>query len=348
MVGRANESQNIREYTMKDMKWKLLLGMIISAVFLYFAFRSVDPDELVSAFRTADYRYVIPAVALSLISIWFRAVRWRYLLNPVKKISLLSLFSATSIGFLANTVLPARLGEFIRAYVIGKKENISKSSAFATVVVARIFDGMTVLLFFAITLIRFSQSYPDWLRNVAYIAFAFYLCALVFVITLRLRTDQATRFAAFVLKPFPARIADQATRLMNSFIDGLGIIRDFRSVIMASLYSILVWLPTATIIYILVRSFGIEIPLYGAFLMLVIFVFGTMIPSAPAFVGTIQFCSVAGLSIFNVSQADALSFSVIFHLVSFLPITIVGFIFLFKEGYSLMELQTSAKDDAGK
>ena len=330
---------------MKSMKWKFLLGIVISAIFLFFAFRSVDPTELVSAFNRADYRYVFPAIILSLVSIWFRAMRWQYLLKPIKKIGVLSLFSATSIGFLSNTLFPARLGEFIRAYVIGKKEDISKSSAFATVVVARIFDGMTVLLFFAITLIKFSSSYPDWLQNIVYIAFAFYFCAIVFVIFLRLQTNSATRFVTFLLKPFPEKVSAQIAKWMHSFIDGLAIIKNFKSLIMASFYSILVWLPNALIIYILVHSFGIEIPLSGAFLMLVIYVFGTMIPSGPAFVGTIQFCSVAGLSLFGVSRADALSYSVVYHLVSFLPITITGFIFLLVEGYSLVDLRKSANND---
>jgi uncharacterized protein (TIRG00374 family) len=246
---------------------------------------------------------------------------------------------------MSNTVLPARLGEFIRAYVIGRKENISKSAAFATVVVARIFDGMTVLLFFSITLIWLSHSYPNWLRNIVYIAFAFYFFAIVFVIFLHLRTAPATKLASFMLRPFPEKTSALITRWMHSFIEGLAIIKDIKSLIAASFYSILVWLPNALIIYILVHSFGIEIPLSGAFLMLIIYTFGTMIPSAPAFIGTIQFCSVAGLSIFGVSKVDALSFSVVYHLVSFLPITFLGFAFLFKDGYSLMELRSSAGFD---
>ena len=135
------------------------------------------------------------------------------------------------------------------------------------------------------------------------------------------------------------------TKWMHSFISGLEIIRSFKNVVFSSLYSVLVWLPNVFIIYIVARSFGIEIPTSGAFLMLVIITFGIMIPSAPAYVGTIQYFSVAGLSLFSVAKADALSFSVIYHLCSFLPILIVGFIFLFTEGYSLMELQKSADDE---
>ncbi len=324
------------------MKWKLLLGIVISAVFLYFAFRSVDPGDMAEAFRKADYRYAIPAACLSLLSALFRAMRWKYLLRPVKNIGLSSLFSATAIGLMANGVLPARLGEFIRAYVIGRRENISKSSAFATVVVERIFDGMTVLLFFVIILVKPSFHFSDWLQRVIYMAFAFYFLALGFIIFLRLRTGPTSRFVAFLLKPFPEKAKELVTRLMHSFIDGLAIVKSGRNVLMASLFSFLVWLPNVVIIYILSHSFGIALPVSGAFLMLAIYTFGMMIPSAPGFVGTIQYFSVLGLSIFGVVRASALSFSVVYHLCTFIPIIIAGFICLFVDGYSLVELRQSA------
>lgn len=327
------------------MNWKLLLGIIISAVFLFFAFRSVDSDEIAVALRSADYRFVIPAVSLNLLSLCFRTFRWKYLLNPVKKIGFRSLFSSLSIGYMANSVLPARLGEFIRAYVIGQKEGISKGSAFASVVVARIFDGMTVLFFFVIILMRYSFDYPGWLRNVVYISFIFYFIMLGFIIFLRLRTEGAIRFASFLLKPFPERFQALVKKLLHSFINGLEVIHSAKNVMMASFYSILIWLPNAMVIYILARSFSIELPVSGAFLLLVIITLGIMIPSAPAFVGTIQYCSVAGLALFGVARATALSFSIVYHLCTFLPVTIVGFIFLFADGYSLMELQRSAGKD---
>jgi len=297
---------------------------------------------LASAFETADYLYVLPAAGLSLLGICFRAVRWKYLLNPTKKIGLLNLFSATSIGFMANGVLPARLGELIRAYVIGQKENISKSSAFATVVVARIFDGMTVLLLLVIILLRYSYNFPDWLQRIAYAAFILFFFALACIIFLRLRTETASRFTVFILKPFPERLSSQITKWLHSFINGLEIIKSFKNLIMAAIYSLLVWLPNAFVIYVLARSFGMDLPVSGAFLVMTIVSLGMMIPSAPAFLGTIQYCSVIGLSFFGIAKADALSFSVIYHLCSFLPITIVGFAFLFKEGYSLMELRKFA------
>jgi uncharacterized protein (TIRG00374 family) len=328
----------------KNIRWKLLPGIAISAVFLYFAFRRVDLDELATAFGNANYWYVIPAGGLSLLSLWFRVVRWRYLLNHIKRVEFSSLLSSASIGFMANHVLPVRLGELIRAYVIGRKERISKSSAFATIVLARIFDGMTVLLFFVIILLTHSYEYPEWLQKTIYVAFIFFFLALGVILFLKLRSDMALRAASFILRPFPENAASAVSRQLRSFIEGLGIIKSAKNAVMASLFSVLVWLPNGIIIYILAISFDIDLPFSGALLMLAIYTFGIMIPSAPAFIGTIQYFSVVGLSLFGVSRPVALGFSVIYHLCAFLPVTIVGFIFLFIEGYSLMELRKSARE----
>ncbi len=307
----------------------------------------MDLDELATAFGNANYWYVVPAAVLSLLSLWFRVVRWRYLLDHIKRVEFSSLMSSASIGFMANHVLPVRLGEIIRAYVIGRKEQISKSSAFATIVLARIFDGMTVLLFFVIIFLTYSYEYPGWLQKTISAAFIIFFLALGFMVFLKLRSDMALRAVSFILKPFPERVGSAVSRLLESFIEGLGIIKSAKNAVLASLSSIMVWLPNGIIIYILAKSFGIDLPFSGALLMLAIYTFGIMIPSAPAFIGTIQYLSVAGLSLFGVSKPVALGFSVVYHLCAFLPVTIVGFIFLFVEGYSLMELRKSAGEQEG-
>ena len=157
------------------MNWKLFFSVLISTLFLILAFNRVNLYELKDTLETANYIYLIPAVLLTILSLWIRAVRWGYLLQPVKKININSLFSATAIGLMANNLLPARLGEFVRAYVIGKKELISKSASFATIVVERIFDGLTILLFFNVVAIFYAESMPTWLRNSAYFASVIFL-----------------------------------------------------------------------------------------------------------------------------------------------------------------------------
>ena len=120
--------------------------------------------------KKVDYWYIIPVILLNLIGFLFRSLRWKYLIEPVKIIRLLNLFSSVMIGFMANNVLPVRLGEIVRAYSIGKMEKISRSSAFATVVVERVLDIFFILLVFLILffLFPFSVSFPDYLLENTY------------------------------------------------------------------------------------------------------------------------------------------------------------------------------------
>ncbi|MBD3180000.1 MAG: flippase-like domain-containing protein [Candidatus Latescibacteria bacterium] len=325
--------------------WKILLGLAVSALFLYLAFRKADFREMFLTLKQADYSYVIPAVALSLLSLAFRAIRWKYLFRPIKRISFMNLLSAASIGYMANSVMPARLGEIVRAYAIGMKEDISKTSSFATIVVARIYDGITILFFLFITLSRFPFSFPPWFRNVIIVAVLFYLLAIVFIMLLKYRPDKAFAIASVVTRFLPEKLQQTLMRVLNSFVVGLDVLKSARDAVIAGFYSVLVWLPNAAIIFVLARSFDITLPFSGAMLILVIVTLGIMIPSAPAFVGTVQYCCVIGLGFFGVARSQALSFSVIYHLCTFLPITITGFIFLLKEGYSFMELKRSAEEE---
>ncbi len=325
--------------------WKFYIGLILSALFLYLAFRKVDVEELRHAFGTARYIYLIPVVFLVVFSLWCRALRWMFLLRPVKKINLPSLFSATSIGFMANNLLPARLGEFVRAYVIGDKEKISKSSSFATIVVERLFDGMTVLFFLVIILTFYSVSFPGWLRNVTYSVLVFYAAILAFLIFLKTRTGTALGIAEFITRPFPERIRSLVTRALNSFVHGLQVLKSSRDIIASAFLSLLVWLPNAFVIYFLIESFGMDLPLYASFVLLVLLSIGIMIPSAPGFVGTVQYCCVIGLAIFGVTKAQALSFSIIYHASVFIPVTAIGLVYLFLEGLSLVEIGRSAGID---
>ncbi len=325
------------------MNWKLGLGIgiAISALFLFLAFHKVNLHEVKEALNSANYIYLIPVVLLLLLSFIMRALRWRYLLEPIKKIKLHSLFSATMIGFMANNLLPARLGEFARAYAIGEKEGISKSSSLATIVIERIFDGITILTFLAIILIFWSFSFPSWLQNAAYIACSIYLFALLFLILLKLQTKRALRIAEFIFKPFPRKFKIRMIRILNSFVDGLKILHSSKNIIYSAILSLFVWLPVGLIIYCLLISFGIDLPISVSFLLLVILCIGVMIPSAPGFVGTVQFLCVTGLALFAVPKSQALSFSIVYHASQFIPVTGIGLVYLFMEGLSFAKIQSS-------
>ena len=141
-------------------KYGYWFGFVLSLFFLVIFFRKIDLVTIWNSFLSVEYLYVIPLVVFNIFSFWVRAKRWQYLLAPIKKIKISPLFHATAIGFLANNILPARIGELVRAYVLGSKEKISKTSSFATIVVERLFDGFTILLLFLVVIL-FLPFPPD-------------------------------------------------------------------------------------------------------------------------------------------------------------------------------------------
>ncbi len=321
------------------MNWKTMVGIAVSAVFLYLAFHEVDPAVLAEGLKEADYRYMLPVILTMLLGMWFRAIRWHYLLISIKKIGLRSLFSATAIGLMANNVLPARLGEFVRAVMIGRKENISKSSSFATIVVERVFDGLTVLTFLGIILIFDFFSFPSVMREAAWITLIFYLAVIVFLVLLKLRRETALAIATFAVKPLPGGIGRKIIGLLDAFVDGLRILDNGWELGRIMVLSFFVWVPNIVVIWLLFLSFDFTFPFYAPVILFVILTIGIMIPSAPGFVGTIQYCCVLGLGLFGIGQSEALSYSIIYHLGIFIPITGAGLVCLLIEGLSFSEMR---------
>ena len=128
-------------------KLQILVSVVISAVCLYFSFRGIDWAKTGAAMAGANYLLIAATVGVTLVSIWLRAYRWKFMLDPIKKVSLNDLYSSTMIGFMTNNILPARLGEFVRAYALGHTAKVSKSAAFATIVIERAFDMVSLVFF---------------------------------------------------------------------------------------------------------------------------------------------------------------------------------------------------------
>lgn len=122
-------------------------GILISIICSWLFARKIEWAHLNKAFREANYIYIIPTIMIIFLSHYLRAVRWSGLIAPIKRVSILNLFSATMIGFMANSILPARVGEIIRPIVIARKENIKITTSFATVVMERIFDVLSIIVF---------------------------------------------------------------------------------------------------------------------------------------------------------------------------------------------------------
>ena len=326
---------------------KLWIGIGISLFFLFLLFRKIDFDKLTGAFKEMDYRFVVPAVVLTFVSYYLRALRWKYLLMPIKTISLRSLYPATIIGYMANNLLPARLGEFVRAYVLGQKEEIETSAVFATLVVDRLCDGFTVLLILLITF--FTVQLPPGMEKVqhglvtgGYMTLTVYLLVVAFLAILKKRTIWTLHLVGVLLKPFPARVAEKVIPLLGSFISGLRL--SAKPVELCAIFclSLVIWAAAVWPVDLLLRSFGILLPISASMFIMVFLVFAVMVPASPGYVGTYHFACVTALKAFNIQSERALSIALVIHGVSFFPVIIAGFYYLWRGKVSLKKIRETS------
>lgn len=323
---------------------KLWIGVGISLFFLFLLFRKIDFEKLMSALRGMNLTYLFPALLFTFASYYSRAVRWRYLILPIKKASMSNLFPATVIGYMANNLLPARLGEFVRAYVLGAKEDIDKSAVFATLVLDRLFDGFTVLLilvftFFTVRLPAGMEKVQNGLVVGGYVTLTIYVIVVTFLILLKKQTVRTLALVARLLKPFPAKVSEKAIPLLGSFIEGLRLSSKAGELFALFASSVVIWAFAILPVHILLRSFGISLPFTASMFIMVFLVFAVMVPASPGYVGTYHAACVYGLMAFNVQMEKALSVAIVMHAINFFPVIILGFYYLWRGKMSLRNMK---------
>jgi glycosyltransferase 2 family protein len=311
-------------------KAKVIIGILLSIFFLWLAFLKVDFTELKAALESADYTLIIFAAFLNGFSFVPRAYRWKLLLKPLKESSFGNAFGCLSVGFMANSVLPARGGELLRAFIIGKIENISKSASFATILIERVLDLITLLLFMLIFLPLISNNPITY--KIFWATLAIITLAIIFLITL----EKNTKLTDFLVKLFPSQVKKRVRNFLEAFRKGLKILSDPKILFYTFLLSLFTWSFYAIVYYILFISFGLELSLGIAFIVLTISSLGISIPSSPGFIGTYHFLVTFSLGLFQVQKSVALSYSIAAWAVNFLPIVFIGFVALNKLGFSLL------------
>ncbi|HJV34804.1 lysylphosphatidylglycerol synthase transmembrane domain-containing protein [Geomonas sp.] len=327
-----------------------MLGIAVSAVFLFLVFRKIDLDKMMAAFRGMDFRYLWPALLLTFVSYYLRAVRWKFLLFPIKRTSLGNLFSATLIGYMGNNIFPARLGEFMRAYALARKEEIDTSAVFATLVVDRLCDGFTMLLvlviaFFTVSLPPEQAALHQKLVNGGYLMLGLYLVVIAFLVLLKKRTEWTIRLVSLFLRPFPDALAGKITHMLVSFIHGIRLTSSpsqFAGIVLSSLA---IWATAIWPVDLLLRAFGLPMPLPASLFIMVFLVFAVMVPASPGSVGTYEYAGAVALTALGVNWELSVSIALVIHALSFFPVIPVGFYCMWRDKLSVKKL--SQHDGSG-
>ena len=327
------------------LKVQLAIGLLLSAALLWLSLRSLDLHAVVASLAGANWLWFLPICLLTLLSFWVRAVRWGWILHGIKPIPAPRLFAATMIGFAANNLLPARLGELVRPWALGTSERISRSSAFATIIVERVVDMFCILLLFAVALAL--HPFPKMVQDAGLAALGVNVVLLALLMSIERSPAQAERAAAWVERRAPARIAPMAASLLRNFSGGLGVFRSGPGLLRVTVYSAIMYAVTALGMQGCMMAFDMVVPWYAGIVLLVITAFGMMIAPTPGYLGAIQYACVLGLSLFGIDRAIGFSFSLYYHLTQFLPITVVGLIYLGRAGMSLGQVATASREGVG-
>ncbi|MBU2514726.1 flippase-like domain-containing protein [bacterium] len=318
---------------------KLMIGIAISGLFLYLAFGKIDFGKMKESFQNANMWLFIPAIFVQFIAHWVRSIRWQYFLNSIKRVPVSTLFTATMIGYVGNTVLPAHLGEVFRANVVGNKEKISTSSTLATLVIERLIDVLSLLVIMVVALIIY--PFPDWVTKSGYIMFVLTIGLFVFLVLLKQKNDNTVRLLNFGLKLLPKSIAQKVDGIITSFIDGINGMERKRDYLIVFVLSLSIWFfywLTLLFVFLSFNLFEIyNINIVSSVVLLVITTISVVVPSSPGYVGTYHYLCQLSLELFGVPRSVGLSFAFVAHGLSIIPTAIVGFFFAWRVGISRLK-----------
>ncbi len=323
---------------------RLWIGIALSAAIMYWLFRTTDIHCLLAALRSANYFFLIPAVLVIIIATSFRAVRWKFILLPVRHAKHGNLFTSLVIGFMVNSLLPARLGEFVRAYVIGKKEEISPVSSFATIVAERVFDCIALVTMLLIVLIHVGAnphggSFIEFLRSMRPVFIGVTAGMFAFIFLLHHYTEQTTQLVQRCVFWMPAGLREKLDRLLRSFTSGLQVVRMRGAILQVLLWSAVLWIAMPLSNFFILHSFGFPVPFFASFTLLVLQALSTLIPFLPGYTGSFHYATVFGLGLYGVSAEKALGAALVIHAVNMLPFVVMGLVFIWRENLSLRDVE---------
>ncbi len=337
-----------------------VVSILVSVACSWLFARKIDWPLLKNAMKEANYWFVIPATALTLLILLVRAIRWQGFLSHIKDVPVINLLSITSIGFMANNILPARVGEVLRPFILYKKEGVKFSTSVATVIVERIFD-MLGLIIFTVAVIFLLPS-PDAAHQGASVPAALHEARSAKESVIPSLKKWAEVFAGvgvltvgalflIVFKPdffklvlsrfcffLPHTVKDKVLGFYESFVHGLKILENKLQTAWMLALSLIIWILAGAEIYLLAFSFHMELPFVGACLVAVCIALAVALPQAPGYIGVFHIAVMKSLDIFGVQTTAAQSYAIVLWAIGIFPSTLMGFLFLWREGISFREV----------
>lgn len=335
--------------------WKIWLGVLISVASLAYFCRDLSPAEMWAAMRSANYVYLIPAILLLYAGIYVRGWRWQLFFKGIRRVPYNRLFAIEMIGFMGNSMYPLRAGEIMRAYLLGRREKVGVSASLATIALERLFDLVAVIGALVIVFVTIpfpenpGQTEPGMvslqgLHKWGYSSGMFFLVMLAALLLMVYRPRLCEAVLRVVLRIVPERLRQPVFDLYQSFVQGLGVLRDGGAVVISLFYTLIIWFTIAASEYMVVRAFGFPINFLGALFIMMALALAVMAPQAPGYIGVFHLVVAWAVGVLGVSEtSDAKAFALVLWFVQMIPIILAGWLCLAWLGLSLGELRKEAE-----
>ncbi len=326
--GRADEPPAASDSGFRGMAVRALIGILGSAFFLVLLLRQVQLDEVGDAFRGVEWIWVVLAGFPFAAALWVRALRWQLVLRPAVDLRSSEATSLVVIGYAANNVLPIRAGEVVRAVLVERSTGAARMLVLGTIVVERVFDGLVLALFLAVTLATAGSN--DTLRVLAVVAAAGFAGATVILAWIAARPEEASIQLVRLLRLLPARFRARARMWLASFLGGLGQLRGIEAWTMVAGATALSWALEAAAYWLVGEAFGLGLDpwLYlgvaGAANLAI------AAPSTAGGTGPFEFFAREVLVVFGVTTAPGTAYALALHALILVPVVLAGLVLLWQ------------------
>ncbi len=303
----------------------LILSLALAGFFLFLAFRNVPLTELQAAFAHFDALYLVPAALISITLMLFRAWRWQLELRPLELLPLSRLWVITAVAYMAINLLPARLGEAVRPWLLSRRTSVRISNVVGNLVVEKLMDSFCIVFYILLGLLT-AVDLPAWVRHGAIFPA---IGAAVFACLVALVWFKGESFIDGPMqRRLPGRIADPIARVLRAILDGMRILPDGRLLLFVFGLSLAMWFLPILSSWVMIRAFDFPVPFNAALIVFIFIGFGTALPNAPGMIGAFQYACILALGLFGVSRPDALAYGLVLNALQVLTIVLQGVIAL--------------------
>lgn len=318
----------------------VLIGIAVSILFLWLAFRNLQPETVLQNLGSANLPLLLIAAVWFFASLIVIALRWGFLLKSIQPVPTKELTELVSIGYMGNNVYPFRAGEVLRIVLLWRSHQIPVIKTTTTVLIERVFDGVVMLTFILIG-VSFTTIGGDTLRSLANVATPIFIIALAVFLGLALRPNILRKIVTMVTQFLPARLGDGLGKLGEQVIEGLEGLRTPADLLGTVVTSYASWMLHVMVYQLVASAFSMNSD-YGLMMIVVGAVnLAGLIPASPGQLGVFEFFASQVLIGAGVESGLALTYALTVHVVIWLPVTLLGFYFLIRRGLSWRDIRTA-------